>query len=65
LLSLDNVILSPHAICWTDECFTGIGRSACQSLIEVATGRIPAHVVNRDVLTNARVLERLEHRRQR
>ena len=51
LLSLDNVILSPHAICWTDECFANIGRSACQSLIDVAAGRIPAHVVNRDVRT--------------
>ena len=50
LLSLDNVIFSPHAICWTDECFSNIGRSACQSLIDVAAGRIPAHVVNRDVL---------------
>jgi D-3-phosphoglycerate dehydrogenase len=51
LLSLDNVILSPHAICWTDECFANIGRSACQTLIDVAAGRIPAHVVNRDVRT--------------
>ena len=59
LLSLDNVILSPHAICWTDECFTGIGRSACQSLADVAAGRTPAHVVNRDVLTNPRLLEKL------
>ncbi len=63
LLSLDNVILSPHAICWTDECFNGIGRSACQSLIEVAAGRIPSHVVNRDVLTNSKLLQRLEQRR--
>lgn len=62
LLSLDNVIVSPHAICWTDECFTGIGRSACQSLIDVAAGRIPAHVVNRDVLADARLLERIHSR---
>ena len=50
LLSLDNVILSPHAICWTDECFKNIGLSACRSLIDVAEGRTPAHIVNREVL---------------
>jgi len=51
LLRLDNVILSPHAICWTDEMFRGIGRSACQSILDVAAGRVPRDVVNRDVLT--------------
>jgi phosphoglycerate dehydrogenase-like enzyme len=63
LLTLDNVILSPHAICWTDECFTNIGRSACQSLIDVAKGRTPAHVVNRDVLAAAELILKLERRR--
>jgi phosphoglycerate dehydrogenase-like enzyme len=50
LLALDNVILSPHALCWTDECFTGNGRGACQSIVDVATGTVPAHVVNREVV---------------
>jgi phosphoglycerate dehydrogenase-like enzyme len=53
LLTLDNVILSPHAICWTDELFLGIGRSACQSILDVASGRVPADVVNREVLLQA------------
>lgn len=59
LLKLDNVILAPHAICWTDECFTNIGRSACQSLIDVASGALPRHVVNRDVLNNPAFQHRL------
>ena len=46
LLKLDNVIVAPHAICWTDECFRNIGKSACQSLLDVAAGRRPKHVVN-------------------
>ena len=50
LLALDNVILAPHALCWTDECFLGNGRSACQSILDVAAGRAPQHVVNREVL---------------
>lgn len=50
LLALDNVILAPHAICWTDELFLGNGRAACQSILDVANGRVPANVVNREVL---------------
>jgi phosphoglycerate dehydrogenase-like enzyme len=50
LLSLDNVILAPHAICWTDECFLNNGRSAIRSILDFATGRVPRHVVNREVL---------------
>jgi D-3-phosphoglycerate dehydrogenase len=55
LLSLDNVILTPHAICWTDECFGLNGRSAITSLIDVARGRVPRHVVNRAALAGARL----------
>ena len=50
LLELDNVIVSPHGLCWTDECFTGIGRSACAAILDAAAGRVPRHVVNREVL---------------
>jgi D-3-phosphoglycerate dehydrogenase len=55
LLALDNVIVTPHAICWTDECFAGNGRAAVQSLLDVAAGRIPTHVVNRDALAHPNV----------
>jgi D-3-phosphoglycerate dehydrogenase len=55
LLRLDNVILAPHAICWTDECFRGIGRSACRGLLDVAAGRVPRYVVNRDALGHPRL----------
>jgi D-3-phosphoglycerate dehydrogenase len=59
ILSLENVILTPHAICWTDECFRGNGRSACASILDVACGRVPAHVVNREVLEHPRLQEKL------
>jgi phosphoglycerate dehydrogenase-like enzyme len=55
LLGLDNVILAPHSLCWTDECFGLIGRDAVGSLIDVAEGRVPRHVVNRDALTHERL----------
>lgn len=50
LLTLDNVIVAPHAICWTDECFLRNGRSACESILDVAAGRTPRYVVNQDAL---------------
>ena len=50
LLKLDNVIVSPHAICWTDEMFRGIGQAACRGILDVAAGNLPQDVVNRDVM---------------
>jgi phosphoglycerate dehydrogenase-like enzyme len=50
LLQLDNVIVAPHAIAWTDELFGGNGRAACRSILDVAEGRIPQSIVNRQVL---------------
>jgi D-3-phosphoglycerate dehydrogenase len=50
LLTLDNVILTPHALCWTDELFAGCGRDAVQSVLETLGGREPAHIVNPAVL---------------
>jgi D-3-phosphoglycerate dehydrogenase len=54
LLKLDNVILAPHALCWTDQCFAGIGASAVKSVLDVASGHVPRGLVNRAVATHAR-----------
>jgi phosphoglycerate dehydrogenase-like enzyme len=61
ILTLDNAILSPHALCWTDECFGLNGRSAITSLIDVARGIAPRNIVNRDALAH----ERLRYLKQR
>ena len=53
LLALDNVIVAPHALCWTDEVRSAIGGSACQSILDVAAGRVPRYVVNREALDAA------------
>jgi phosphoglycerate dehydrogenase-like enzyme len=50
LLALDNVIVTPHGLCFTDECLTGLARSAFASVLDVASGRAPKYVVNREVL---------------
>ena len=43
---LDNVILAPHSIAWTNELFSDIGRVACTSILDVLSGKIPQGVVN-------------------
>ncbi len=50
LLALENVILAPHALCWTDQFFEAIGYEACQSIANVATGRRPEGIVNEAAL---------------
>ena len=60
ILKLDNVIVAPHGLAWTDECFLGNGRSACQSILDVAAGRVPRNVVNRAALESPRFQEKLQ-----
>ncbi|MDA1274441.1 MAG: hydroxyacid dehydrogenase [Verrucomicrobia bacterium] len=60
LLKLENVILSPHALCWTDECFAGIGRSACQSILDLASGKIPGNIVNREAVSSHTFQQKLK-----
>jgi len=63
ILELDNVIVTPHALCWTDECFRGIASSAIGSILDVASGKTPRNVVNRAVLEKAEFKRFLEARR--
>jgi phosphoglycerate dehydrogenase-like enzyme len=65
LFALDNVILAPHAICWTDECFLNNGRSAIQSILDVAAGRLPRHIVNRAVVDSPRLKEKMRRHGER
>ncbi|MEM7686778.1 MAG: NAD(P)-dependent oxidoreductase [Pseudomonadota bacterium] len=45
LIGMDNVILTPHALCWTDECFEDIARTALRSIVDCSLGLEPAHPV--------------------
>ena len=65
LLKLDNVILGPHALCWTDQCFAGNGAADVRAVLDVQHGREPRVVVNRAVLETARWRERLAELRTR
>jgi len=59
LLTLDNVLVTPHSICWTDEFFRNNAESAFRSVVAVASGKTPTYVVNRDVLKHPDVQARL------
>ena len=50
LLTLDNVIVTPHALCWTDQLFAGSGAADVRAVLAVMAGRIPDGIVNRDVV---------------
>jgi phosphoglycerate dehydrogenase-like enzyme len=65
LLTLDNVILTPHSLCWTDECFRMISESAVQSALDFMQGEVPKHVVNRKVLDRPGFRAKLEENRRR
>ena len=45
LLSMDNVIVTPHALCWTDECFDHIAREGLGCVVDFSLGKRPASVV--------------------
>lgn len=50
LFALDNVIVTPHGICFTDECLRGLAESAFRATLDVAAGRSPRYIVNPEAL---------------
>jgi len=46
---LDNVLLAPHSIAWTDELFRDIGKAACLVMVDLANGKKPKGVLNPEV----------------
>ena len=56
--ALSNVVLAPHSIGHTEELFRDIGRAACRSMIQLAEGRAPGGLLNREVLEKASFREK-------
>jgi D-3-phosphoglycerate dehydrogenase len=54
ILGLDNVIVAPHALCWTDELFGNIARTAIGAVRAVHAGRRPEFLVNPAALAHPR-----------
>ena len=60
LLGLDNVILTPHALCWTDQCFAGIGSQDIEHVFAIKRGVHPTVLVDPNVIDNPEFQLRLE-----
>ncbi len=50
ILQLENVIATPHWLSGTRDAFLYAGRTNCEGMLEAAHGRLPANIVNREVL---------------
>jgi phosphoglycerate dehydrogenase-like enzyme len=50
LITMDNVLLAPHALGWTDELVLGNSLADVEGLVRLARGEAPDAVVNREVL---------------
>ncbi|HSE75638.1 MAG TPA: NAD(P)-dependent oxidoreductase [Dongiaceae bacterium] len=65
ILKLENAILTPHALCWTDQCFAGNGAADVKAVLDIQHGRTPRGIVNRAVLDQPRFKGRLDAYRSR
>lgn len=52
LFALDNVVLTPHALPWTEEIARDNSLEACDNMLAVARGEVPPGLVNREVVNN-------------
>jgi phosphoglycerate dehydrogenase-like enzyme len=43
---LENVLLAPHSIAWTNELFRDMGQTACQVMVDLSLGVKPRGVLN-------------------
>lgn len=65
LRELDNVMLSPHGIAWTEELARDNGLEACANILAVARGQVPGGAVNREVLDRPGFAAKLARYRER
>ena len=50
LLKMENVIVAPHALGWTDQVFMNEWHQMLRQIAEIARGDVPEGLVNRGVL---------------
>ena len=55
--------LTPHALCWTDQCFAGIGAADVKAVFDVMHGRVPTGIVNREIVDRPTWRAKLERYR--
>lgn len=62
---MENVIVTPHAPCWTDECFPMDGAADVAAVRALMEGSIAAHLVNPEVAICSAFATRLAALRSR
>ena len=60
ILKLDNTILAPHSLCWTDQMFYQCGKDDIDAVKNVMEGKIPKNIVNKEILKNENWLAKLQ-----
>jgi phosphoglycerate dehydrogenase-like enzyme len=63
LFALDNVILTPHALPWTEEIARDNSLEACDNILAVAAGNPPPGLVNKAVLASEQFQTKLAARK--
>ncbi len=61
LTRMDNVILAPHSLAWTDGLYRENTVQTLQNILTVFQGRIPKHTVNPQVAGNSVFQKKLEN----
>ena len=59
LFTLDNVVVTPHCLCWTDELYRASGEEGIAAVTAVLAGRMPQRMLNPAVATDERWLAKL------
>lgn len=60
LASMENVILSPHALAWTDDLYRDNGIGAIENILAIFQGKLPKYIVNRAVTEKKEFQAKLE-----
>lgn len=61
LLAMDNVIVAPHSMAWTQQGLEGNSRDACRNLLLVASGGVPPCLANPEAVERKGVQAKLAH----
>lgn len=60
LFELENVIVAPHALAWTEDIWRNNGAEACRNMLAIARGELPDGIVNRQVIDRPGFQRKLE-----
>jgi phosphoglycerate dehydrogenase-like enzyme len=64
LREMDNVLLAPHALAWTEEIVRDNGLEACSNILAIFRGEVPSTIVNKEVITRPGFQEKLARYRR-